>query len=113
MSDKEKYKKIIEAIRQKAGHILPKGSRIALFGSRARGDARSDSDWDLHVLIPGDERLSLEKTDEICWAFSAIGIYQFDEEIETMVYTKGDWAKRNFLPFYKNVENDKIIIFQN
>lgn len=28
--------------------------RIILFGSRARGDARTDSDYDLVVVMPGD-----------------------------------------------------------
>ena len=28
--------------------------QIFLFGSRARGEARPDSDWDLYVLIDGD-----------------------------------------------------------
>jgi len=28
--------------------------RILLFGSRARGEAHPDSDWDLYVLVDGD-----------------------------------------------------------
>jgi predicted nucleotidyltransferase len=29
--------------------------RVVLFGSRARGDFRSDSDFDVIVVLPGDE----------------------------------------------------------
>lgn len=40
---------LIEAIRQR---MAP--SAVWLFGSRARGDARPDSDWDIMVAVPDD-----------------------------------------------------------
>lgn len=51
---------LINALRMLAENLLPRGSRVALYGSRARGDFREDSDWDLHILIPGDERVTWE-----------------------------------------------------
>ena len=51
MSQEEKYKALIQALQHKAAEILPKGSQVALYGSRARGDAHDNSDWDLHILI--------------------------------------------------------------
>lgn len=33
-------------------------SAVWLFGSRARGDHRQDSDWDLLVVLPNDSELS-------------------------------------------------------
>lgn len=113
MSGSEKYDMIIDAIRMTASRILPVGSTVSLFGSRARGTHTSDSDWDIHILIPGSERLSLDKADDICWEFNQIGIYEFNERIDAFAYTFFDWERRSFLPFYKNVEKDKIIIFQN
>jgi predicted nucleotidyltransferase len=35
---------------------FPEVERIILFGSRARGDARPDSDWDFLVVIPSTTR---------------------------------------------------------
>lgn len=112
MSEQQKYELIIEAIRKKASEILPKGSRVALYGSRARGNARMDSDWDLHIIVPGDEKLSFSQWDEYGWPFEQLG-WNFDEWITPRVYSISGWIKRRFLPFYKNVEKDKLVIFQN
>lgn len=112
MSDKEKYLIVVNALRKKAAEILPKGSQVALYGSRARGDNRPDSDWDIHVLIPGDENLPLTLWDKIAYQLELVGL-EFNELICARVYSFAGWLKRSFLPFYKNVEHDKIIIFQN
>lgn len=112
MSEQEKYDKLIKAISVKAGEILPEGSRVALYGSRARGDSRPDSDWDLHILIPGDEKLPLSLWDSYAWPLADEGLVM-DEIVNPRLYSYAGWEKRSFLPFYKNVEKDKIIIFQN
>ncbi len=112
MSEREKFHKLIQAIAAKASEVLPKGSQVSLYGSRARGDARRDSDWDLHILIPGDEKVSLDLWNKYAWPLADIG-FLFDEIINPRLYSFAGWMKRSFLPFYKNVENDKIIIFQN
>ena len=112
MSEKERYQLILDALKRKAAEILPKGSRMTLYGSRARGDASSDSDWDIHILIPGEEKLPLNMWDKYAWPFSEIGLY-LDEEINPRLYSFAGWMKRSFLPFYKNVEKDAVIIFQN
>ncbi len=112
MSEKDKFIRIIDALKAKAEEILPKGSRVALYGSRARGDNRSDSDWDIHILIPGNEKLPLDLWDKYAWPMEQVG-WDFDEFITPRLYSFSGWLKRSFLPFYKNVEKDKIIIFQN
>jgi len=42
---------ILDKIREVAHASLPKGARLLLYGSRARGDAREDSDWDLLLIL--------------------------------------------------------------
>ena len=103
---------LIRALIARAAEILPKGSQVALYGSRARGDFRPDSDWDLHILVPGEEKLPMELWDQYAWPLEQVG-WDFGEFVTPRLYSFAGWLKRSFLPFYKNVERDKVIIFQN
>ena len=42
---------ILERIKQLAIAVLPQGSSLWLYGSRARGDECQSSDWDLLILL--------------------------------------------------------------
>lgn len=106
------HNKIIHAIIEKAREILPVGSRVTLYGSRARGDWHDDSDWDLQILIPGPEKISLESAINYAQPFDNLGL-DFSEIINTRVYTFAGWLKRGFLPFYKNVTTEGIILYQS
>ena len=107
-----RHNQIVDALKQKAAEILPEGSRVALFGSRARGDAHSDSDWDVHILIKGEEKVPWDLWDKYAWPFNELGM-SLNADVNPRLYSYSGWEKRNFLPFYKNVERDLIIIFQN
>ena len=79
-------------------------AKVLLFGSRARGDARPDSDQDVMVLI--NDEASPKR-----WIMSGDLIdlgWDINKMINPIVYTHSEWAKRSFTPFYKNVMRDKI-----
>jgi predicted nucleotidyltransferase len=42
----------LEAVTAALAGVEPRPGRVLLFGSRARGDARPDSDFDLLVVMP-------------------------------------------------------------
>lgn len=51
---------VINHIKQMAMQIMPKGAKVILFGSRARGTARENSDWDVLVLLKKEKITSID-----------------------------------------------------
>ena len=43
--------KILEQVKHTIPTFMPKGAEVSLFGSRARGDASKDSDWDFLLIL--------------------------------------------------------------
>lgn len=97
---------VIEQIKTKGHAILPEGGTLWLYGSRARGDFRADSDWDLLVLI-NKEQQQWEDFDRYANPFIEMGM-DMGETINPMLYTRNEWEKMNFTPFYHNVQSDKV-----
>ena len=97
---------VIDSIRQVASTALPKGSSLFLYGSQARGEAHKGSDWDLLILLDKPE---LTDSDYDNVSFTMLG-WNIGELISPQMYTKKEWESISFLPFYKNVEHDKIIL---
>ncbi|MBO4361366.1 MAG: nucleotidyltransferase domain-containing protein [Paludibacteraceae bacterium] len=79
-------------------------AKVMLFGSRARGDARADSDWDVMVLLDDESK---PKRWDMASDLIDLG-WDVDAMINPIVYTKSEWDSRHFTPFYKNVMHDKV-----
>lgn len=99
---------IIQRIQTMGQQILPAGSNLWLYGSRARGDFRADSDWDLLVLVDKEKQV-LQDFDQFAYPFIEMG-WQIGQVINPMLYTRQEWEKRHFTPFYHNVERDKVVL---
>lgn len=77
-------------------------AEIILFGSRARGDAREDSDWDVLILVPYDVNFKAEQT----FRHRLFDVeLKLGQVISTFVYSKQDWESRHRItPFYQSIE---------
>ncbi|HPR33468.1 MAG TPA: nucleotidyltransferase domain-containing protein [Prolixibacteraceae bacterium] len=77
-------------------------AKILLYGSRSRGTAKEDSDWDLLILLKS-ESISPEMEKEIT---DPLFDLEFDigAVISPMIYTEKEWnSKYKVTPFYQNV----------
>ena len=99
---------VVSKIQSLGRQVVPKDSRLVLFGSRARGDFHDNSDWDLLILLNKD-KISASDYDNITYPFAELG-WQIGEMINPIIYTKSDWEKRSFTPFYKNVMKEGITL---
>ena len=103
-----KKEEVIESIKNVARKSLPSDSTLLLYGSRARGEEGKDSDWDLLILI---DKPQLEESDydNVSFPFTLLG-WKIGELINPQMYTRKEWDSMSYLPYYKNVEHDKIVL---
>lgn len=103
--------KIVDNIKQVAAQVLPKGSLVYLYGSRARGDGHEESDWDLLLLL---DKPKLEQGDfeRYSYPFVLMG-WEYGEDIRPHAYTKEEWFQGPHAMFYYNVEEDKKVLYES
>ena len=99
---------VIQAIRHKVKEIMPDDSTVILFGSQARGDAHVGSDWDVLILLSKD-RVQLKDYDAYSYPLREMG-WDLGADINPILYTKKNWEKASYTPFYKNVIEEGIVL---
>jgi predicted nucleotidyltransferase len=84
-------------------------AKIYLYGSRARGSAGKESDWDLLILL-NKKIITPEIERSITYPLYDL---EFDtgEIISPMVYSELEWkTKYSITPFYRNVMQEGKMI---
>lgn len=94
---------------RKSIHEKDPKAEAYLFGSRARGDFRADSDWDILILV--DEN---QVTNEVEDKFRD-DLYDIELDsgqiISTLIYSKDYWKKMMiYSPLFKNVSREGILL---
>lgn len=90
-----------------AVHTQAPNAEIILYGSRARGTARTDSDWDFLILLPSaaDNKLETQIQDRL-----------YDVELETnsvlssIIRSKQEWRSARYavLPLRQQIEQEGV-----
>ena len=95
-------------IKQRIADIIHRQAPTAhawLYGSRARGDNRPDSDWDILILLD-KESVTLDDEEKVSYPLYSLGI-DTNTLISPALYTTKDWEWRRYTPFYESVMQDR------
>jgi len=89
--------------------VVEPRARIILYGSRARGDSRPDSDWDLLILLDGAVDLAREKK---VWHQLYHLELELGEALCPVVLSRQDWGSQLYqaMPFHQNVDREGIVL---
>jgi predicted nucleotidyltransferase len=77
-------------------------AKVYLYGSRARGTMKPDSDWDLLILLNRD-KITADVEKNVTNPLYELEL-EIGEVISPMVYAEKEWNTRHRVtPFYSNV----------
>jgi predicted nucleotidyltransferase len=101
-----KRSEMLKAIKKGITYTDPKAD-VILFGSRARDEARQDSDWDILVLSQKD-KITFE--DEIAFREQIFELeLNTGEVVSLLIYSKKDWDTKQLIsPLFHNVKNEGV-----
>ena len=89
--DRRKLGLIKKVAISEAGELGVHVDSVILFGSRSRGDAREDSDWDILVVVR--EELNRDMMRELTYRIRAKLVEFLQSPVDVIVSTKGKWEK--------------------
>jgi predicted nucleotidyltransferase len=101
-------RELLEQCRDTVRKLAP-GAEVILYGSRARGDAGPESDYDLLILV--DRPVDWQLEDRI-----RRHLYHLELEsgavLTVNAYSRADWSSPLYhaMPFHRNVEQDGIVL---
>jgi predicted nucleotidyltransferase len=99
-----KRDEFIEQIRNTVHEVEPE-AEIILYGSRSRGEAPPESDWDLLILVDG--AINDERTDQIRHRLYEIE-WKSGEVISSIIRNRKEWNSDLYrsMPFHQRIQQE-------
>ena len=99
---------LLRRCKEAVSHVTA-DSEVVLYGSRARGEADKDSDYDILILVDGPVDMAIKKR-------ILSNVYPLELEtgavLTLIVYSKQKWNSPLYraMPFRKNVEAEGVLL---
>lgn len=101
-----KKDRIVQMIIQVVDKTAP-DSEVYLYGSRARGNAKKLSDWDLLILL-NKPNVSFEFETKFMDEFYELEL-ETGEIISPLIYSKKDWdSNYSITPLFENIKREGV-----
>jgi predicted nucleotidyltransferase len=99
---------LLKKVQDKVHSLLP-GADIILYGSRARSEAGSESDWDF--LILADQQPDQQTVAELRDRLYELEL-ESDNVLSAIVRSRDEWNSElySILPFKETVERDGVVL---
>ena len=104
-----RHNKILSEVKELARQLSANfPAAVYLYGSKARGDYGTNSDWDL-LIVTDDSVDKKDAFEKFAYPFTEIG-WRLGEQITPLLYTQSEWNAERNTAFYINVQNDAILL---
>jgi predicted nucleotidyltransferase len=104
-----KKKDILNQLSNVARRLFGDGSgSVYLYGSQARNEAKSSSDWDILIItddnVTGDDE---ERFTRFAFPFAEVG-WHLGAQITPLLFSRSEWEAQRGSLFFLNVSSDAI-----
>lgn len=90
-------------------HLIDPDAKVILYGSRAKGRAQKESDWDILILVKGP-KITLKDEQRFRHQLFDVEL-ETGQAISTFVYSYNDWNTRmSITPLYENIKREGIVL---
>jgi uncharacterized protein len=102
------YTNITQKIKKTIEEIDP-SAEVILFGSRARGEAKKDSDWDILILVD-KPKVTFKDEQVFNHKLYDVGL-ETNQCIMAFVRSKKEWNTKHYVtPLYKNIQKEGMLL---
>lgn len=92
----------LNRVKERIKHF-DKDAEIMLFGSRARGDYKPNSDWDFLILL--QKQATEDEKEYIRDDLFELEL-ETDEVVSSIIQNKNKWEELNITPLYKAIQKE-------